>query len=255
MPRIFNLDGKVALITGGATGIGRALAVEFARHGCSVIINYNESCAEAKETLKEVMAFKTRALICQADVTQESQVKKMVEETIAFAGKIDILVNNAGTMVERRKIVDFDLDLWRKVMDINFTSVFLVSKYVAKAMIIQGYGKIINISSVAARTGGGPGAVAYASAKGAVHTFTKGLAKELAPYGILVNAIAPGVIMTRFHEQHSSKQVLENFRKNIPVGRIGDPQEIAGAALLLATNYGSYMTGEMIEVNGGMLMD
>ncbi|MBZ4655315.1 MAG: oxidoreductase [Peptococcaceae bacterium] len=249
-----SLAGKTALVTGGGTGIGKAIAVEFAKNGAKVIVNYNASKANAEEVVSEIKALGGEAIALQADLTKEEEVKALVEECVKFGGTIDILVNNAGTLVQRCPIDQMDLSLYNKIMDVNMTSTFLVTKHVIPVMKKTG-GRIINMSSVAAHNGGGPGAVIYATSKAAVATFTKGLAKELAPYNILVNAIAPGVITTRFHDQYTSAEARENFKKSIPLGREGAPEEVAGAAMLLATRYGSYITGEMIEVNGGMYMD
>jgi 3-oxoacyl-[acyl-carrier protein] reductase len=250
-----SLAGKTALVTGGGTGIGRAIALEFAKNGATVVVNYNASKEAAEEVVAEIEAIGGKALALQADLIKEDQVEKLVKETVAFAGTIDILVNNAGTLVKRCPIDQMDLELYQYIMDVNVTSTFLMCKHVIPIMKAQQGGKIINMSSVAAHNGGGNGAVIYATSKAAVTTFTKGLAKELAPYNILVNSIAPGVITTRFHDQYTSAEARENFRKSIPLGREGAPEEVAGAAMLLATEYGSYITGEMIEVNGGMYMD
>ncbi len=251
---MFSLAGKTALVTGGGTGIGKAIAVEFAKNGAKVIVNYNVSKANAEEVVTEIKALGGEAIALQADLTKEAEVKGLVEESVKFGGSIDILVNNAGTLVQRCPIDQMDLSLYNKIMDVNMTSTFLVTKHVIPVMKKTG-GRIINMSSVAAHNGGGPGAVIYATSKAAVATFTKGLAKELAPYNILVNAIAPGVITTRFHDQYTSAEARENIKKSIPLGREGAPEEVAGAAMLLASQYGSYITGEMIEVNGGMYMD
>jgi len=251
----FSLAGKNVLITGAGTGIGRAIALEFARLGASVVVNYNSSKEAALEVVKEIEQIGGKAIAFQADVTQEEQVKSLVKASAEFGqGKIDVLVNNAGTLVQRCPIEEMDLSLWYKVMDINLTSTFLVCKHVIPVMKKQKSGRIINMSSMAAHNGGGPGAVAYATSKAAVATFTKGLAKELAP-DILVNALAPGIITTRFHDQYTSPEVRAKFQAGIPLGREGKPEEVAGAAVLLATEYGSYITGEMIEVNGGIYMD
>ncbi|MDK2824468.1 MAG: 3-oxoacyl-[acyl-carrier protein] reductase [Clostridia bacterium] len=251
----FNLKNNKALITGAGTGIGRAIAIEFAKLGADVVVNYNSSKEAAEEVVNEIKGLGQKAIAIQADVTKEDQVSNLVKKAVEFGeGKIDILVNNAGTLVKRCPIDEMDLELWYKIMDVNMTSTFLVTKHVIPVMKNQNNGRIINISSLAAHNGGGPGAVAYATSKAAVQAFTKGLAKELAP-NILVNAIAPGIITTRFHDVYTPMEVRANFGKNIPLGREGTPEETAGAAVLLATEYGSYITGEMIEVNGGIYMD
>jgi 3-oxoacyl-[acyl-carrier protein] reductase len=250
-----SLLNKKALITGAGTGIGRAIALEFARLGADVVVNYNSSKDAALEVVEEIKKLGRNAIAVQADVTQEEQVDALVQKTVDFGqGRIDILVNNAGTLVERCQIDKMDLSLWQTIMDVNMTSTFLVCKYVIPIMKAQKSGRIINMSSMAAHNGGGPGAIAYATSKAAVSTFTKGLAKELAP-DILVNCLAPGIITTRFHDIYTPQDVRAKMTAGIPLKREGTPEEVAGAAVFLATEYGSYVTGEMIEVNGGIYMD
>jgi len=255
MPKI-TLANKKAIITGGGTGIGRAIAIEFAKLGADIIINYNSSQSDAENIVEEINNMGRHAVAVKADLTKEDQVIGLVKATENLTGgQIDILVNNAGTMVKKCLIEEMDLELWQKVMDVNMTSAFLVSKHVIPFMKSQKSGKIINISSLAAHTGGSIGATAYSASKAAVQAFTKGLAKELAPYNILVNCIAPGIITTRFHERYTSPEVRSQFVRNIPLGREGTPEETAGAAVFLATELGNYVTGETVEVNGGILMD
>jgi len=162
---------------------------------------------------------------------------------------VDILVNNAGSLIARSPIEEMDAELWKEVIDLNLSAVFFATKAVLPHL---GRGaRIVNVSSVAARHGGGPGAVAYATAKGGVMTMTRGLAKELAPRNIRVNAIAPGVIETPFHDRFSTPEMLETFRKGIPLGRLGTPEECAGAVLYLVSPLASYVTGQTIDINGG----
>ncbi|MFZ5945339.1 MAG: SDR family NAD(P)-dependent oxidoreductase [Bacillota bacterium] len=250
-----SLKNKAALVTGGGTGIGKAIAMEFARLGAQVAVNYNLSKDAAQQVVEEIKKIGGKAVSIQADVTDEEQVKDLVQKAAEFGGgRIDILVNNAGTLVERSPIEKMELSLWKQIMDVNMTSTFLVCKHAIAFMKgLQG-GRIINMSSLAAHNGGGPGAAAYSASKAAIHAFTKGLAKELAP-DILVNCIAPGIITTRFHDVYTSPEVRAKFGDSIPLKREGTPDEVAGAAVLLATKYGSYITGEMIEVNGGIYMD
>ncbi|SFH24497.1 3-oxoacyl-[acyl-carrier protein] reductase [Desulfotomaculum arcticum] len=252
----FDLKGKKVLITGAGTGIGRAVAIEFAKLGADIVVNYNASRETAEEVVNEIHKLGSQAISVQADVTQEEQAKRLVEEAAKFGnGEINILVNNAGTLVQRCKIDEMDLSLWNKVMDVNLTTAFLVTKHVIPYMKKQNSGRIINLSSLAAHDGGGPGAIPYATSKAAVQAFTKGLAKELAPYNVLVNCLAPGLITTRFHDQYNTPENRAKTCQNIPLKREGSPEEVAGAAVLLSTEYGSYITGETIEVNGGVLMD
>ncbi|MCM3609945.1 glucose 1-dehydrogenase [Planococcus sp. MERTA32b] len=252
---MFNLNGKVVWVTGSSTGIGRAMAVKFAENGASVIVHGNANKAEAEKTWEEVKGKGGDSLLVIGDVTDRSQVDRMTAEINNKFGRIDILINNAGTMVKRAKVEDIELETLEKIIAINFTSVVHVIQSVLPIMKQQETGSIINMTSIAARNGGGGGAVTYAAAKGAVSTLTRGLAKELAEEGIRVNGIAPGVIETPFHERYSTPELVKKMVASAPLGRPGTAEEIAGAALYLASDLASYVTGEIIEVNGGMLMD
>lgn len=248
-------DNKVVLITGASSGIGRASAVEFARSGATVVVNYNSSKKEAEEIVKEINDSGNKAMAVKADVTKEEEVKEMVFKTVQSCGTIDILVNNAGALIKRAGIEQVDSSLLDKVFDLNLKSLFIVCREVVPHMKKKKTGKIINISSIAGRTGGGPGAAHYSAAKGAVITFTKNLAKELAPFGIYVNAIAPGVINTRFHEGLTSPELRLKFTEQIPLSREGTAIEIAWPVMFLASDYASFIVGETMEVNGGQLME
>lgn len=252
---MFSFDDKVVWVTGSSTGIGRAIAVKFAEHGASVIVHGNANRAEAEKTWKEVRSKGGDSLLVIGDVTDRSQVNSMTEQIKKKFGRLDVLINNAGTMVKRAKIEEIDVDTLEKIINVNFTSVIHVTQSVLPLMKKQGEGAIINMTSVAARNGGSGGAVAYAASKGAVSTLTRGLAKEMVEYKIRVNAIAPGVITTPFHDRYSPAAQREKMISMVPLGREGTAEEVAGTALYLASDYSSYITGEIIEVNGGLLMD
>jgi 3-oxoacyl-[acyl-carrier protein] reductase len=251
---LFSLQNKVVCITGSSTGIGRAIALNFAEHGASVIVHGNSNVAAAEETLRDIKKFNSKAMLVTGDVTDRERVRQMISEIRKSFERIDILINNAGTMVKRARIEELDVESWNRIMDVNLNSVFHVTQSVLPLMKEQGHGSIINMSSLAARNGGGGGAVAYASAKAAVSTFTRGLAKELAGSTIRVNGIAPGIITTPFHDRYSTPEMRKNMAGQVPLGREGTADEVAGAALFLASAYASYITGEIIEVNGGLLM-
>jgi 3-oxoacyl-[acyl-carrier protein] reductase len=252
---LFTFDGKVVWITGSSTGIGRAIALKFAEYGANVIVHGNNNVQEAERTFREVENLGGENLLVLGDLTDRDQVNKLVSEIREKYNRIDILINNAGTMVTRSKIEDLEQDTWNKIIDINLNSVFHVTQAVLPLMKQQKEGSIINMTSLAARNGGGGGAVAYAAAKGAVSTLTKGLAKELAGDGIRVNGIGPGIITTPFHDRYSTDEMRKGMAEQVPLKREGSPEEVAGAALYLASDYASYITGEVIEVNGGLLMD
>jgi 3-oxoacyl-[acyl-carrier protein] reductase len=251
----FDLTGKVALVTGASSGIGRATAQALAKNGARVAINFHRNNAGAEAAQDEIIGAGGRAIVVQADVTQSSEVQSLVEQTVAALGPIDILVNNAGSLIERLRILDLTEERWDEVIDLNLKSAFLCCRAVAASMMERKTGTIINVSSIAGRNGGALGSLHYSTAKGGLITFTKGLAKELGPFGVRVNAISPGVIDTPYHEQFSSQEMMKTYVGMIPLGRVGTPQEVAQVVCFLASNAGSYLAGETIEINGGMFMD
>jgi len=249
-------DGQVAIVTGASLGIGKATALEFAKSGASVVVNYFQSKDSAEEIVEKIKTDGGKAVAVQADVSKSEDVHRLFKTTQdTFGERVDILVNNAGSLIARRSIQEMADELWDETMDLNVKSVYLCSHAIIPIMKKYNYGRIINISSIAARNGGGVGATHYSSAKAAVLTFTKGLAKELAKTGIMVNGVAPGVITTPFHDKFSTKEIRDNFKKAIPLGREGTAEEIAYVILFLASEFSSYMIGETIEVNGGLWMD
>lgn len=252
---MYSFNGKVVWVTGSSTGIGRAAAISFAEHGADVVVHCNSSLESAKEVVQEIKNKGREALLVQGDVSNNEQVEQMLTQIKEHFGRIDILMNNAGSLIKRARLEELDEELWDRVMDVNLKSVFLVTKAVVPMMKEQGQGRVINVTSVAARNGGGIGSIAYASSKGGVSTLTRGLAKDLSEDNILVNAIAPGVISTPFHDRFSPPDMRQKMVSQIPLGREGTPEETIGAALFLASNYSNYLTGEIIEVNGGQLMD
>lgn len=255
MSSSFDLNGKVALVTGSSSGIGRAAAEALAANGARVAINFHHNAAGAEAARATIVGGGGKAVIVQADVTQASQVQSLVEQTISEFGPIDILVNNAGSLIERLKILELTEERWDEVIDLNLKSAFLCSKAVAASMMERKTGAIINVSSIAGRNGGALGSIHYSAAKGGVITFTKGLAKELAPFSVRVNAISPGVIDTPYHEQFSSPEMMKTYAGMIPLGRVGTPAEVGKVICFLASDEASYLAGETIEINGGMFMD
>jgi 3-oxoacyl-[acyl-carrier protein] reductase len=247
-----DLTGKTALVTGGAKGIGGAISSALAENGAKVMAHYLMSEKAAREMVKK---FPNGSGTVQADVSDPDQVKRMMAEVLNKMGKIDILVNNAGSQLKISSTEDMTLELWNKVLALNLTSAMICAKGVIPGMKKNSWGRIINISSISARSGGGPGGIAYACSKGAMTTFTKGLAKELGAFGITVNAIDPGVILTEIHEKFNTPENLENLRKMTSLGRLGQPEDCAGTVVFLASDSASYITGATIAINGGLRMD
>lgn len=249
------LKGQVALITGASSGIGRATAEAMAREGVSVGVNYLKNQKGAEEAVQAIRKAGGEALAIRADVTRQQDIHALVAAVRKQWGRIDILVNNAGDLLARHTLSDMTEEYWDQIMDLNLKSVFLCTQAVWEEMAARKSGCIINVTSIAGRNGGGLGAAAYAAAKGGLLTYTKGLAKELAPHGIRVNGIAPGVIATPYHERYSPPELMAKFVTNIPLGRAGTSEEIADVIVFLASPAARYILGETVEVNGGMLMD
>jgi 3-oxoacyl-[acyl-carrier protein] reductase len=249
------VSGEVAWVTGSSKGIGRAISIGLAEQGCNVVVHYNSSEDEAREVAERIEAHGGEALLVKGDVTYSEDVRRMAAEVEDRYGRVDILVNNAGSMVERRTLAEMTEDAWDRIMDVNLKSVYLCSQAALPLMKRQGGGRIINMSSVSARNGGSPSSVAYSTAKGGVSTLTRAMARELVSDGILVNAVAPGRIDTPFHDEFTTDEKREEAAQDIPLKREGTPEEVVGAVLFLASRQADYVVGEVIEVNGGMLMD
>ena len=253
---IEDLKNKVVLITGSSTGIGAAAARAFGANGARVAVHYNKSKNEAEKVAAGIEKSGGKAFLVAGDVSGAMVCKDLVNKTVAHFGRIDVLINNAGGLIQRLPVESMTDELFDQVINLNVRSAMMCTSAAAVQMKKQGTGgAIINVTSIAARHGGGPGAVLYASAKGFVSTMTRGHAKELVKDKIRVNAVAPGVIMTPFHERFSTPQMLEGFKATIPMNRLGTPDECAGAFLFLASEQMSgYMTGQILEVNGGQYM-
>lgn len=247
------LQGKVALVTGGAKGIGRDIALAFAQEGAHIAVNYSSSEDRAKKTRDEATALGVKAISLKADVTQAAQVEALFQKALSEFGRLDILVNNAGTY-SGKKILDLSEEEWDRVLDLNLKSVYLTCRQAARIMQEQKSGAIINISS-----GGGLGpdpgylpSVAYAASKAGVVMLTKILARELGPY-VRVNAIAPGSIDSK-EEKPFSESYKEKWSQKTPLGRVGVPEDIARVAVFLASDDSAYMTGQTLSVDGGIIM-
>src|SRR5258708_26154360 len=230
-------EGRVALVTGAGGGIGRATALVLGALGMDVAVHYFRNAEGANGAVAKLKEIGRAAEAFEADLSKGDQARQMVRSVEERFGKIDGLVNNAGDLIERRTLLEMSEELWRKVLDLNLTSAFFCTQAVASGMIARGTGTIVNVSSLAAHNGGGPGAFAHAAAKGGVVSFTKAMAKELAPSGIRVNAVAPALIgETNFHERYTPSQTFENVVKTIPMGRPGTPTDVAPRNPFLASD-------------------
>ncbi|HLW64128.1 MAG TPA: SDR family NAD(P)-dependent oxidoreductase [Gemmataceae bacterium] len=243
------LAGRAALVTGGGTGIGRAAAVALARAGADVGIHFRRSEAGAESARREIEALGRRGLFLHGDLTVESEANSVVDRLAEAFGRLDIVFNNAGTPVRHAKIEQCPTELWRQVLDVNVTSAFFVTRRAIPHLRAGGHGSIINNLSLSLQTGG-QGAGPYVAAKGALQGLTRSLARELAPH-IRVNAIMPGVIETPHHEQFSTPEKLAEYRKQTAMGRNGQAVEVAEAVVFLASDAASFMTGALLDINGG----
>ncbi|MFL6664100.1 MAG: SDR family NAD(P)-dependent oxidoreductase [Rhizobacter sp.] len=250
-----DLADKVVLITGASTGIGAAAAAAFAAVRSKVVVHYNASRDAAEAVVAKIRAAGGKADAVHGDVMHAEQVKRIVEATMALHGRIDVLVNNAGGMVGRVRIEDYSEAYLQQVIGLNVIQVAMFMHEVIPIMRRQKSGNVINVSSIAARHGGGGGAIIYAGAKGFIATATRGWAKEVVGDGIRVNAVSPGVITTPFHERYSTAEQLKAMQATIPMNRLGTAEECAGTFLYLASDaLSGYVTGQNIEVNGGQFM-
>jgi 3-oxoacyl-[acyl-carrier protein] reductase len=243
------LNGKTAIITGGGRDIGAAVAVKLAAEGANVAINYFASSAGADATVATIEAAGGKAIAVQGDLNNQADVDALISKTIDAFGSIDVLVNNAGGLIARKTIAEMELEHWNAVMTLNLTSTFMMTKACLAHMKT---GAIVNLASQAGRDGGGPGAVAYATSKGAVMTMTRGLAKELGP-DIRVNALCPGMIDTDFHNIHTPDAGRRGFEANAPLKRQGHVDDAANLVLFLACDDSAFITGTNMDINGGML--
>ncbi|MBT2292797.1 glucose 1-dehydrogenase [Paenibacillus albidus] len=251
-----DLSGKVALVTGSSGGIGARVALQLAQYGAKVAVNGLRNMEQAESVAASIRNAGGEAAAFCADVTDTAAIGAMITAIEArLGGPVELLINNAGHLVERSSIADMSEELYQKIMDVNLKSAVFVSKAVIPGMKSAGGGRILNLTSLAAHNGGGPGAAIYAASKAAVIALTKGMAKELAPFGITVNALSPGFIgQTAFHATFTPEEARISTVRSIPLGREGNPDDVAGAALYLCSELASFITGETIEINGGMFM-
>ncbi|WP_421762660.1 SDR family NAD(P)-dependent oxidoreductase [Ekhidna sp.] len=245
------LRGKVAVVTGGARDIGQAICIKLAQEGAKVVVNYHGSKKASEDTLAAIKAEGGEAIAVQADVTKQADIDSMVAQTKeAFGDQVDILVNNAGGLFARKTVEEIDEEFYNLVMDVNMKGTVFVTK-AFKALMGKG-GSIVNVASQAGRDGGGPGSAMYASSKGAVMTLTRNWAKEFGPQGIRINAVCPGMIATKFHDDFTKDEVRKKVAGNTPLRREGKAEEVADLVAYLASDESSFMTGNNVDINGGL---
>lgn len=251
------MSKKVLFITGAAGGIGSETCKLFAKNGYSIAFN-DFSQENGEKLLAELQSMGTEAAFFQADITKEAAVNDMVAKVVEKFGRIDVLINNGGALGGRSKIDEMTTEHYNKVMDLNMTSVFYATRaavpYIKKAAAETGDAAIINVTSIAAYNGGGPGASIYGASKAAVLAFTKAMAKELIGNSIRVNSVSPGTIDTPFHSATDPK-IVESWKAGIPAQRLGQPSEVAKVMYFLASDQASYLCGEVVQINGGQMMD
>jgi len=244
-------EGKVAIVAGGARDIGRAISEKLAAGGAKVVVNYFSSKADDDATVAAIEAAGGTAIAVAGDMTKQADVESLVSAARdAYGDAIDILVNVVGGLVARKPLAEMDLEFFESIMRLNVSSTFLTSKFVIPHMG-EG-GSVVNLASLAGRDGGGPGAAAYATSKGAVMTFTRALAKEFGPQGIRVNCVCPGMIATTFHDTFTKDAVRTNVAAGTPLRREGQAGEVADLVAYLASSESSFITGASVDINGGL---
>jgi len=247
------LDKRVALVTGAGVGIGKAIALRLAEAGAFVGVHFNSSEKEAESTLEEVRNGGGEGMLLRADLANAGAAAGIVDKLVAETQQLDILVNNAGDPLERVKLEDCSLETWEKSLALNLTGSFAVTQRAIPHLRASGNGAIINNLSLSVQTGGGGGAGPYAIAKGGLQVMTRTLARELAPE-VRTNAIMPGVIETRHHERFTAPGRMEQYKKETPMNRNGQAEEVAGAVLFLASDAARFINGSLLDINGGRFL-
>ncbi|MBH0116035.1 3-oxoacyl-ACP reductase FabG [Salinibacterium sp. NG253] len=248
-----NLSGRRALVTGSGQGIGAAIALGLAQAGADVVVHYANSKDAAADVVAQIVALGRTSVAVQGDLTDSAQATSVVDAAAEALGGLDIIVNNAGNLVGRHTIAEMSDEHWHQVMDVNATSGFFVTRAAIPYLTQSSAGRVIMMSSLASENGGGAGAVAYATAKSAIVGFTRGLAKELAPSNITVNALAPGFIGdTPFHNNFTPSSAQPGIIAGVPLGRAGTVEDVSGVTTFLASDLSSYVTGQVLDINGGL---
>ncbi|MDJ0335338.1 SDR family NAD(P)-dependent oxidoreductase [Salinibacterium sp. G-O1] len=248
-----DLTGRRALVTGAGAGIGAAIALALAKAGADVVVHYAHSEGGATSVKEQIEAGGTRSLAVQADLTDSAEATRLVDSAVEFLGGLDILVNNAGHLVGRAPLTETTDERYNEIMNVNMASTFFTTRQALAALAESSNGRVITMASLAAENGGGAGSVVYATSKAAVVGFTRALAKEIAGKKITVNAVAPGFIAsTPFHDTFTPSEAQKNIISGIPLGRAGTADDVADVALFLASDLASYVTGQVVDINGGL---
>lgn len=251
--KLSKLEGKRALVTAGAQGIGESITRRFIESGANVAIHYHSSEDKAKELVALARDAGLKACAVSGDLTKRSDVDRLAESVEAELGGLDCLINNAGSLIARRSLEEIDEDYWHSVMDLNVTSLQMVTQAVIGMLARNECSSIVSLSSLAGRKGGGGGALVYSAAKGAIQTWTRTLACELGPRGVRVNSVSPGLILgTSFHDTHTPSETQAAIIETLPLARAGNPDDVARAVMFLASEYDGFITGATIDINGGV---
>ncbi len=253
------LQGKKILITGGANGIGGAITLELAKQGADIAVHWfqhraNQNTGQDLAVLREqANAFGVNMIDVNGDLTDEATVKQVVQEAVAGLGGLDILINNVGDILGRHSLIDMEQAFFNRVMAVNVNTMMLVTREALPHLVQANGAAIVNLASLAGRKGGHGGSLAYSTAKGAVITFTRSLASEVGPQGVRVNCVAPGLILgTYFHQTHTTDDSAQKTIAEIPLGRAGNPQDVAAGVAFLASQYDGFITGVTLDINGGI---
>ena len=247
------LSGKNVLVTAGAQGIGEAITRHLIHAGANVAIHYFSSAATARDLAAFAKTAGVTAVVLQGDLTVEAEAQRVVAQAAEALGGLDVLINNAGSLVARRRLDELEGEFWHKVMDINMTSMYYVTRAAAPHLTKHDHSSIVNLASLAGRKGGHAGSLAYATSKGAILTFTRALSAELGGQGVRVNAVAPGLILgTAFHDSHTTAESAAATVAGIPIKRAGNVDDVARAVCYLASEYDGFITGATLDINGGV---
>ena len=248
----YKLKKKNILVTAGAQGIGESITKHLIDSGAHVAIHYFSSADRARVLQDYARSKGVNAVIIQGDLTKKEDAVAVVEKSVEALGRLDILINNAGSLVARKVLDDIEADFWQKVMDINLTSMMYVTQAASPHLIKNPESSIVNLASLAGRKGGHAGSLVYATSKGAILTFTRALATELGPFGVRVNAVAPGLILgTSFHNTHTTEESAKKTIEGIPIQKAGAPEDVARAVVYLASEYDGFISGATLDINGG----